>query len=233
MAERAVSRRPSPIRILAVCLLAAPGGLGAQKAEDARGSGQALAALERAAERYASLEGFCAHFEQERVVPLLSQTTVSRGELCQMPPGNFRMDFSEPEGDLVVADGEHVWSYYPSMDPGQVLRARLGTDGGRTFDFHREFLADPAERFRATHEGQDTVTGRRTDVLTLRPRTSAAYVRARVWVEVGRGLIRKVEIEEENEAIRRVVLSKIRVNPELDPAAFSFEPPPGVQVIRR
>lgn len=223
--------RRSVLALLAALAVLAPAAV----AQEAPVSDEkALAVLRRAADRYASLDGFCARFEQERVVPLLSQTTVSRGELCQMPPGYFRMDFSEPQEDLVVADGEHVWMYYPSVNPGQVIRAGIGSGGGRTLDFHREFLAEPARRFRAAHRGREKVTGRATEVLELRPREAGAgYVRARVWVEEERGLIRKVEIEEENEAIRRVVLSGIRTSPGLGPADFAFEPPPGVQVIRR
>ena len=35
------------------------------------------------------------------------------------------MDFHEPEGDLIVADGSHLWLYYPSTHPGQVIRSEI------------------------------------------------------------------------------------------------------------
>ncbi|MFP3948507.1 MAG: LolA family protein, partial [Longimicrobiales bacterium] len=54
-----------------------------------------------------------------------------------------------------------------------------------------------------------------------------------VWLEADRGLIRKVEIVEENESLRRVVLSDIRVEPGLDASRFSFDPPPDAQVLDR
>lgn len=206
-------------------LLAAAGAAGAQDADPAP-------LLERAAATYAGIDGFCAEFEQERIVPLLNQTTRSRGTLCQLDPGYFLMDFSDPEGDRVVADGEHLWLYFPSTDPGQAVRTTLG-GGGRTFDFHREFLRNPAERFEAEHLGADTVTGRPTEVVELRPLDDPSYVRATVWLEVDRGLIRQVEIEEENRSLRRVVLSDIRTDPGLEPSRFAFTPPPGVEVIRR
>lgn len=189
--------------------------------------------LRSAAERHERIEGFCAAFSQERVVPLLDQTTRSRGTLCQKHPAFFLMEFDEPEGDRVVADGEHLWLYYPSANPGQVIRAPLGGPGGRTFDFHREFLDDPAARFEVSWERRDTVTGRATHVIELVPREPAGYERARIWVEADRGFIRKVEIEEENGSLRTVVLSDIRVDPGLDPSRFEFTPPPGVDVIER
>ncbi|MFW6199861.1 MAG: LolA family protein [Gemmatimonadota bacterium] len=188
--------------------------------------------LERASEQYEDLDAFCAGFEQERVVPLLNRTTRSAGTLCQMRPGYFLMDFSDPEGDRVVADGESLWIYYPSVDEDQVIRTRLGGAGG-TFDFHAEFLEDPTRRFDARYLGTETVTGRSTHAIALEPREAVAYEEATVWLEADRGLIRKVEIVEENESLRRVVLSDIRVEPGLDASRFSFDPPPDAQVLDR
>lgn len=188
--------------------------------------------LERASERYASVDGFCASFTQERIVPLLNQTTRSSGTLCQMDPGYFLMDFDDPEGDRVVSDGRYLWLFYPSTNPGQVVRTRLG-GGDRTFDFHREFLDDPSGRFEVRWVRRDTVTGRPTDAVELRPLDDPTYVRATVWLDTERGLIRKVEIEEENESLRRIVLSDIELEPGLEPSRFRFEPPADVEVIRR
>ncbi len=225
--------RPRPL-LLALLLLpllaaiqfAAPAPAAAQERDP-------IEVLERAAERYESIESFCAAFIQERIVPLLDQTTRSSGTLCQMHPAYFLMEFDDPEGDRVVADGEHLWMYYPSVNPGQVIRTRMGGPGGATFDFHGEFLEDPAGRFEARYTGQDRVTGRVTHVLALRPREPSGYVEARIWVEEERGLIRKVEIEEENESLRRVTLSDIRVDPGLEPSRFEFTPPPDARIIDR
>ncbi|NIP59061.1 MAG: outer membrane lipoprotein-sorting protein [Gemmatimonadetes bacterium] len=189
--------------------------------------------MARAGERYGALQGFCAEFTQERIVPLLDQRTISRGTLCQRQPGYFLMDFSDPEGDVVVADGEQLWTYFPSVDPGRVIRSELGGAGGRTFNFHDEFLSEPEARFDAGYEGTDTVTGRPTHVLSLRPRRDAGYVRARIWLGEESGLIRKVELVEENDSLRRITLSGIRLNPGLEPERFRFVPPTGIQVISR
>lgn len=215
---------------VAVLLSAVAGGAVSGQSAGAQKADRLLA---RAADRYGALQGFCAEFTQERVVPLLDQITVSRGTLCQRRPGYFLMDFSDPEGDVVVADGERLWTYFPSVDPGRVIRSDLGGPGGRTFNFHDEFLSDPAARFESAYEGTDTVTGRRTHLVSLRPRHDAGYVRARVWLGEEGGLIRKVELVEENDSLRRITLSGIRLNPGLEPERFRFVPPNGIQVISR
>ncbi|HSR41829.1 MAG TPA: sigma-E factor regulatory protein RseB domain-containing protein, partial [Longimicrobiales bacterium] len=112
-------------------------------------------------------------------------------------------------------------------------RSDLRGVGGRTFNFHDEFLSDPETRFEAGYEGRETVTGRPTHVLSLRPRGDAGYVRARIWLGEESGLIRRVELLEENDSLRRITLSEIRLNPGLEAERFRFVPPNGIQVISR
>lgn len=202
---------------------ASPLGVGAQGATEV---------LEAASERYASLDGFCADFKQMVEVTLLRQTTRSRGELCQLPPDRFEMRFTDPEGDRVVADGEDLWVYFPSTDEGQVFRHHLGATDGR-FDLHGEFLSNPGERYRATHEGRESVNGTDTHVLLLEPVESARYQKARVWIDTANHLIRKLEIHDDADSIRIIELSNLRLNPVISSDRFHFDPPSGVQVISR
>jgi outer membrane lipoprotein carrier protein len=192
----------------------------------------AVAVLERAAERYAALEGFCADFRQEIQVTLLRQTARSRGELCQARSDRFEMRFTEPEGDRVVADGVHLWVYFPSTDDGQVFRTGLGGGEGR-FDLHREFLSDPGVRYAARLEGREVLEGRDVFVLDLTPLVPSPYVNARVWIDASDHLIRRLVILEDSESIRTLDLSNIRLNPAMDETRFRFDPPSGVQVIAR
>jgi outer membrane lipoprotein carrier protein len=206
----------------------APADAKAQAAPDR----EALALLERAAERYRGIESFCASFRQTVVNDILRQTTRSRGELCQRRPDRFEMRFSDPEGDRVVADGTYLWAYFPSTDPGQAYRTDPGAAEGR-FDLHREFLTDPGTRYRPTLEGTETVDGRSARVLLLEPVGSSLYVRARIWVDVQDALIRKIEITETEGFVRTVELEGLRLNPQIPADRFRFEPPPGVRVVSR
>jgi outer membrane lipoprotein carrier protein len=142
------------------------------------------------------------------------------------------MDFSEPEGDVVVADGEHLWIYYPSMDAKQVFRQPLEGRGGR-FDFHREFLRDPGSKYAPEYQGSEALDGHATHVLRLVPVGPSPYREARVWIDAEGRLIRRVVITEENDSVREVTLSGLEVEPELPPEAFRFTPPEGATVIQR
>ncbi len=191
-----------------------------------------LEILGRSAKRYESMSAFCTRFRQRLSVPLLDQVTDSEGELCQRPPGYFLMRFSHPEGDLVVIDGEYLWVYFPSTDPGVVFRSRPDAAGAR-LDFHQEFLANPAEKYAVAYGGTEDVGGNETHVLELVPRGPSDYRGARVWLDAKNSLLRRVEIEELNESLRTVELEGLRVDPSLEEDTFRFTPPKGVQIVHR
>jgi len=191
--------------------------------------GQDIQLLERASQRFDALDGLCASFEQRLQVPLLGTDNTSQGRLCQRPPHYFAMDFSTPQGDRIVADGEHLWVYYPSTQPGQVLRTSLSTTGA--IDFYREFLADPTTKYAVTAEGAETVDGRTAQRFRLEPKQSLGYLRATVWIDESDALIRRVEIEQENGSLRRVDLTDLQLNPQFAAGTFTFDPPAGTRVM--
>ena len=195
-----------------------------------RAQERGLEVLNAAATRYGGLTTICADFVQVLDNPLLGDVKTSRGRLCQRRPNLFRMDFSDPDGDRIVADGDHVWLFYRSMHPDQVLRLPVDpTRGG--LDFFREFLSDPASKYEVHVEDEETVDGRATLRLALSPRSPRGLESARVWVDPEARLIRRLEVIDENGLIRRVSLSRFAFDPELAADHFRFVVPDGVDVV--
>lgn len=192
----------------------------------------ALALMEEAGVRYKEIKSFCAAFEQTLAVPLLEESTHSKGSLCQESPNLFAMRFSDPEGDLLVADGDSFWVYYPSTDARQVLQFDMEVRPGGV-DFHREFLEAPGGKYKMEYVGPETLSGRRTHVISLVPLEASGFQEARIWLDSERSLILQARIGMENGSVRTVSLSEIQLNPPADPQRFRFEPPPGARVIRR
>lgn len=193
-------------------------------------SSSAAADILRRAERaYEGIRSMEADFVQRVTVPLLDQTQSSRGTIFHRRPDRFLMRFSDPEGDVIVADGRYLWMYYPSADPRQVLRSRLGA-GGAGVDLQREFLSDADRRFAATHAGVEDVGGRPADVLRLIPREPSQYVRVTIWVDRQDAMVRRFEMVEQNESVRRLELRNLRPNVTLADDLFRFTPPPGAEV---
>jgi outer membrane lipoprotein carrier protein len=189
----------------------------------------AAAILRRAERVYADIRSMEADFVQRVTVPLLDQTQSSRGRMYHRRPDRFLMKFSDPEGDILVADGRFLWMYYPSTDPRQVIRSRLA-DGGGSVDLQRELLSNATRRFSATHRGVEEVAGRPADVLRLVPREPSQYRQVKIWVDRGDSMVRRFEIVEQNESVRRLELRNLKPNVELGDELFHFTPPPGAQV---
>ena len=185
--------------------------------------------LERAENAYSGVRSMEADFVQEVYVPLLESSQHSRGKLFHRSPDRFLMRFSQPEGDLVVTDGRYIWMYYPSNDPGQVMRAPLA-EGGQQVDLQREFLSDATSRYTATRTGSRSIGGREAHALTLVPRGQSPYSEVRIWVDTADHLVRRFEITEQNGTIRRLEMSNLHPNVTLSDDLFDFSPPPGVQV---
>ncbi len=182
--------------------------------------------------RYRAVDAFCAHFEQSMEVPLLGDTHFSSGTLCQARPDLFSMRWSDPRGDVVVADGDFFWVYYPSADPGQVLQFSMAMRPGG-LDFHREFLQAPGEKYTLSYVGEEGLGGRAAHVISAKPLQASAFTEARLWLDAERALILQVRIGMENGSVRTVTLSDLELNPPADPDRFRFTPPVGAQVIRR
>src|SRR5690606_21592580 len=108
--------------------------------------------LRRAEAAYDRVRTLEADFVQRVYVPLLDQTVNSRGKIYSRFPDRFAMRFTEPAGDVIVADGRYLMMYHPSDDPNQLFRSDLAASGQQP-DFQREFLLDAANRYSATSAG--------------------------------------------------------------------------------
>ena len=193
---------------------------------------RAYEVLESAEQRYEALATLCARFHQQVEVTLLAETRTGRGRLCLRRSTEFSMRFSDPEGDLVVVDGQFLWTYSPSMDPTQVMR--FSAEGAESrFNFYKNLLENPRRRFLATHDGMDEVDGVRAHKLLLTPKKGAGFRRVIVWIDGERHLIIGVDIHDVNESIRRVRLTDIGVDIDVPDEEFRFVPPPGARVMSR
>lgn len=223
---------PGETQLLTLLFAVVLGGVTLWTAPSELAAQDATTIMERAAERYRGMASFCAEFRQEVRNDLMRQTTRSRGDLCQARPDRFEMRFTDPEGDRIVADGEFVWVYFPSVDDGQVFRSSFVATGGR-FDLHREFLSEPGRRYAAALEGSEEVGGRQAHVLSLEPLVASPYLRARIWIATDDPVILQLEIVEDEGIVRELEFSELVLNASIPGERFRFVPPPGAQVITR
>lgn len=208
--------------VAAVLALATPGAVTAQ----ANGP----TPLELAAERYGEASTLCADFVQLRAVPLLREEVTRRGRLCTAEPNLFAMRFTDPEGDVIVSDGQTQWIYRPSDNPRQVFRGEIGPDTGGQ-DFYRELLEDPGSKYQITCASREEIEGRPTFRLCLRSRTTARDRPDVVWIDEATYTVRRIHFTEENGSERTITLSNLEFDVTPPVGWFTFTPPSGAVII--
>ncbi len=188
--------------------------------------------MDRAVAAYGKVKTLRATFRQELTNPLLGRTMNARGEMMQRVPGQLAIRFTDPAGDRIVQDGQHVWVYLPSTNPGQVIRMRADRNAAGTHDVTAMFLERPRERYTITDAGSATVEGRSARAVHLVPRDrSIPFREATVWVDDRDGLIRQFEVTEQSGIVRKVTITSVALNGPLPRSAFTFVPPRGARVI--
>jgi outer membrane lipoprotein carrier protein len=209
-----------------VVLLLALALTGTAQAQDAS------AIIGRSSRVYRSLSSLRADFTQVIQNPMIDSTE-SRGTLMQAGEAKFSMRFSDPPGEAIVIDGQHVWVYTPSTVPGQVIRLAVPS-GGPVYGYNLlAWLLDrPAERYKATLLKSEELNGRSMDVVELEPAVpDLPFDRAVLWLDRQDALPRKLDITEKSGSKRMLTLSKVQVNRQAPAGTFTFEVPKNVRVV--
>ena len=189
--------------------------------------------MDRAVKAYADLESVRAEFTQTISNPLTGTTATSRGVLIRKDPNLLSIDFTDPKGDRVVADGTSLWVYLPSSAPRQVVRmAATGNNAMAMVDPAGAFLSSPSTRYTITGAGTATISGRRTNAVNLVPkRSNDTFTKAKVWVDVSDYSVRQFEVVDANGLTRVITITSLKKNPVIPASAFSFTLPKGTKVL--
>ena len=216
---------PQPPTQSPAAAIPAPAESGATQAGDTE------AVLRRASAAYENIRSLRADFVMNREIPALRQTITSRGTLYQRSPDRIALRFTDPDGDVILSDGQYFWVYYPSVNANQYMQQPALEAGRSGVDLQAQFVGNPVDRFEATSHGTETIAGRQAHVLTLVPRQRAEYRSLKVWLDARDSLARRFEIVEHNGTMRRFDLDNIQTNITIPDATFRFTPPPGARNI--
>jgi len=153
---------------------------------------------------------------------------------------------------IMVSDGETSYTYMPAMNMVQKmdtarLKAELGDSfspmgGGQAGGSGNSIQPfDGIKSDAMTYVGTEDIDGQKLYVLEgafpqpseeMRQMNPFIPSSARYWVSIEDGMPRRsTYISEEGQEMFRQDFSNIKLNPEIDPDRFTFEPPEGVQII--
>lgn len=188
--------------------------------------GEAVA--RRADQALAALGSLQADFVQRAVNPILEKTEIGHGTLYYRAPGRYRIEYRYPAGDVVVDDGDWVWIYLPSSQPGQVIRQPAeGSGSGNPLTY----LRDLRSRYDVRGMGEAVISGESSDHLALEPRTAdAPFTSVDVWVGRESGLVRQVTTRTADGVEKSYTFTSLRRGVSIPDSRFRFSPPPGAEV---
>jgi outer membrane lipoprotein carrier protein len=149
----------------------------------------------------------------------------AEGTLTLQKPGRFRWDYREPAGQLLVSDGETLWLYDEELQQVTVRRVT------QTLSTTPAMLLSGEGRVGEAFEVTDEADSDGLDWIALSPRRQDTDFR-RVRLALRGGELVRMELADRLGQVTSIDFSRIERNPRVPPGLFSFEPPPGVDVVR-
>ena len=191
------------------------------------------ATVNRAVAAWERVKAVSGSFEQTVTNSLTGTSATSRGDYIQERPNRLAIRFAAPMTDAIIADGQVVWIYLPSSNPGQVFKRPATDRSALPIDPTGQFLESPRTKYDITGAGARAVDGRASHGLVLVPKSgvTAPFTKATVWVSDDDALVREFEFVESNGVTRKIRITKIELNPPVYRSSFAFTVPKGVKVV--
>lgn len=154
-----------------------------------------------------------------------ARAQLSQGSFEFQRPGRFRWSYVKPYQQLIVSDGEHLYLYDQDLNQVTIkpLQGALPSSPASilfgTNDFEHEFeVSDDG-----VHDGLAWILAR--------PRAKDTPFE-RIQIGFHDGLPGAMRLTDSFGNLTVLTLSAIERNPVLDPARFTFTPPPGADVLQ-
>ncbi|MCW8845400.1 MAG: outer membrane lipoprotein chaperone LolA [Gammaproteobacteria bacterium] len=150
----------------------------------------------------------------------------SSGRLLLERPGRFRWDYETPYQQLVLSDGENLWSVDPELEQAVVRK------------LNESMAASPAMLLSGSRDLEEVfsieLVKRDQGLLKvyLAPLEQGSDFQALMLGFDDRGLAR-LELVDNLDQVTRIDFSEIELNPDLDEASFQYVPPQGMDVINQ
>ena len=177
-------------------------------------------------ERLTDYKTFSARFEKKFYWAVLDKQRDREGRIYLSRPDRFRIELQG--GDVIVSDGEAIWSYIERN--AQVV---VGPYEGEV-KTPWEMFFDYSERYTPISVEENELDGRSCYLLVMAPENEVSVVeRMRVWVDRKKWLLLQVEQLEANGNLTTYRLKDHRTNKKIDDEIFAFQVPEGVEVLDR
>lgn len=164
-----------------------------------------------------------ARFDQSVFDTSQGQTRRLEGMFYLQRPGKFRWDYTEPKGQLVLADGKTVWLVEDDLRQAYQKRQSEALRGTPALLLTEQLKLEDHFEIADLGAGQDL------EWVELIPRDPESQF-TRVLLAFAGNELRRMELADKFGQVTRFGFSDIRRNPRLDPDLFVYVPPRGTQL---
>ena len=181
--------------------------------------------IKKVKQNYEQIQSLKADFEQEYVWQLVGETEKLQGTLYLKSGNKYRI---ETESQIVVTDGESVWTFAKSTD--QVIIDLL--DNSEENALPKDLLFKYSEDYNPNLVGEEEIDEKKTYVLDLVPKDEEAFVKAmKIWVDADSWLTVKIQQTDINDNVNTYQLKNVQQNIPLEDTLFDFKIPPEADVV--
>jgi len=185
----------------------------------------------RVQSRYDRTTHLHAHFKQETRVQGFDQLQTGAGQVWILKPGMMRWDYTVPERQTIIANGDTLWIYTP--EDRQAIRDQVNQSlGTRTPALFLAGEARLTELFMVA-EASTQVSGEGGLLqLNLTPKVGALpYTQVQLGIDPVSYLVRQVRLIDPVGNMTTMWFSDLDTERAVAPSLFQFQVPPGVDVI--
>lgn len=148
---------------------------------------------------------------------------VSEGSFAFQRPGRFRWDYQKPYPQLLVGDGQKLWSW--DKDLNQVVIKPLGEALGST---PAAILAGD-QAIEKNFEVTEAAPADGLEWVDASPKAASSFQSMRLGF--AGGVLKRMELRDNFGQTTQLEFTRLERAPNLDPALFRFTPPKGADVI--
>ncbi len=165
-----------------------------------------------------------ADFRQSLYTADAAEPQISEGVLMIKRPGRFRWEYTVPEGQLVVCDGEKVWMYDRDLEQVTVRPIDDTLRGTPAMLLSGQATLDDTFEILDSYEDDGLVW------VQLRPLSGSPEFES-LRIGLAEGALDRMELKDSLGQMTRIELFDIQTNDALDDGLFVFVPPEGADVI--
>jgi outer membrane lipoprotein carrier protein len=218
--------------LLIMLVISPPPLIAAAAAEDPQLVARKLQAV------YDDTTGLVADFRQHTAMPMNRHEQSGSGTVVFLKPGHMRWDYYTPDRQVMISDGKTITMYFEKTKQMIVTAAKEYLQSDVTYSFFSgrgNILKD------FTISAADDLQGKTKDsqVIQLVPKEANPRIsRLYVWVATDTSMITRIRMVDYFDTITdfffdhiKRVRSEDTKGPVFDPQLFTFNPPPGTEII--